>query len=106
MRAALTSASKTRVLRSENLASSSSSRAKMRTMREPVTFSSAVSVTSAIFCCTSRRIGCRRRLKRTVTSSSSGRNARLIKASCQFSTNISTVTATIEKMLVVKKMRP
>ena len=106
MRAALTSASKTRVLRSENLASSSSSRAKMRTMREPVTFSSAVAVTSAIFCCTSRRMGCRRRLKRTVTSSSRGRKARLSRASCQFRKNMITVAAAIEKMLVVKKMRP
>ena len=99
-------ASNTAVLRSLNLASSSSSRAKILTMREPTTFSCATVVTSAIFCCTSFSTGFRRRLKRSATASKAGKKARPMKASFQLRKKSSTVMAVICTTLVVKKMRP
>ena len=104
--AAATLASKTAVLRSLNFSISPSSRAKMRTMRDPTTFSSATEVTSAIFCCTSRRIGCNRRLKRTVAKTRNGANARDKSASSQLRTNSTTVTAAMVNTLAVKKTMP
>ena len=78
----------------------------MRTMRLPTTFSSAAAVTSAIFCCTSMRMGLRRRLKRIVTSSRNGMKASDISASFQSRKNRMTEIAIIMTMLVVKKTRP
>ncbi len=78
----------------------------MRTMRLPTTFSSAAAVTSAIFCCTSLRIGFRRRLKRIVTSSRNGMKARESSASFQSMTRRMMEMATIMTMLVAKKTRP
>ena len=78
----------------------------MRTMRLPTTFSSAAAVTSAIFCCTSIRIGFKRMLKRIVTSRRNGMNARDISASFQSRKNRMTEMATIITMLVTKNTRP
>ncbi len=94
------------MLRALNFSSSSSSCAKILTMRLPTTFSSAAAVTSAIFCCTSRSTGCRRRLKRMVTITRKGRNAREISASPGEMTNSSTTTAAMVKKLAVKKISP
>ena len=78
----------------------------MRTIRLPTTFSSAAAVTSAIFCCTSIKIGFKRRLKRIVTSRRNGMNARDISASFQSRKKRMTEIATIIAMFATKKTRP